>query len=296
MKDNMMLYGVEMSTRYTRRQKELFLAFIVEQCKRLNIRTAFETRHSAFRHLASIEIGNIEKAKTVICACYDTPEKTYVETRYYPLNPDSNVSEARANLIAKIIMGLVGGFLIFYLVRGFSGYKLVFKILSSIAIGIIVAVLYFVSRGIPNQVNFSRNSAAVALIMKLAEEMKNDRTAFVLLDNTVNSYEGLGVLKEKIGDDKTVIYLDNLSYGNRCVIAHTPGMDVSGLMSDGFTEKEYDQPANALSYFSRMIQISCGEVYQHQLIVRKVGTNKDYEVDMKRLEKLHDLLSRYING
>lgn len=295
MKDKMMLYGVEMCARYTRKQKELFLEFVIEACKRLGRSTAFETKHTRLRHIASLEIGNVNKADIIVAAAYDTPEKAYTVMKYYPFSKENNIREGQGNVLVKIMIGIIAGFLLFYIMKGFRTYPLALKIAAGTAVAVILYGIYRMTNGIPNTVNFSRNSSGVAMVMKLAEEITSEKAAFVLLDQTVGSYEGLELLKEHIGDHKTVILLDNLSYGSECVIAHRENTDIKGLLAEGFTDKPYKEPGNALRFFSDMIQISCGDIADQQLIVRNVGTRRDHQIDMKRLEKLHELLKDYIN-
>ena len=295
MKDKMMLYGVEMSARYTRKQKELFLAFITECCKRIGKEVSFESKHSAFRHIASIEMGNVDKANIIVCGAYDTPEKAYIEMKNYPFNMEANIKEQQASLIVKVVAAIVLSLVMFLIVRGFGNYQLYLKILAGIAIAVILYVIYKMTTGIANTVNFSRNSAAVATIMKLAEEIDNEKVAFVLLDQTVNSYEGLDLLKEKVGNKKKIIYLDNLSYGNRCVVAHRGSSDVTMLLKAGMEEKIYREPSNALRFFDDIIQISCGDVENKQFVVKHVGSDKDHDIDMKRLEMIYQTLKSYIN-
>lgn len=56
MKEEMMLAGVTLARRYTRKQKEVFLAEVCRQCRQRGWKTEFQTRHS--RHLACMQSGD----------------------------------------------------------------------------------------------------------------------------------------------------------------------------------------------------------------------------------------------
>ena len=73
MKDEMMLVGVTLARRYTRKQKEIFLAEVCRQCREAGWKTEFQTRHSRMLHVCNLVIGDLAHAKTVIACAYDTP-------------------------------------------------------------------------------------------------------------------------------------------------------------------------------------------------------------------------------
>ena len=73
MKDKMMFYGVTLGKRYTRRQKEVFLNEVIKKCQESGIKTDFMTKHTKVTHICNLVIGDLKKAKKIVCAAYDTP-------------------------------------------------------------------------------------------------------------------------------------------------------------------------------------------------------------------------------
>ena len=71
-------------------------------------------------------------------------------------------------------------------------------------------------------------------------------------------------------------------------------VDISDFEHDSYILKEYQNPTNALQYFKNMIQISCGDIEDHMFVVKNTCTNKDYEIDMNRLEEIYQLLMTHI--
>ena len=82
MKDEMMLVGVTLARRYTRKQKEIFLAEVCRQCREAGWKTEFQTRHSRMLHVCNLVIGDLAHAKTVIACAYDTPASAQMPIRY----------------------------------------------------------------------------------------------------------------------------------------------------------------------------------------------------------------------
>ena len=94
---------------------------------------------------------------------------------------------------------------------------------------------------------------------------------------------------------KEIILLDALAYGKDTCIAYNKNVDISDFKHDTYILKEYQKPTNALQYFKNMIQISCGDIEDHMFVVKNTCTNKDYEIDMNRLEEIYQLLMTHIN-
>ena len=169
------------------------------------------------------------------------------------------------------------------------------KSLKIIMLAVLIIFTFFVLKGTANKVNFSRNSAAVAMVMELMENNQNPSVAYVLLDRNTVTYEGLKALKEKLQDtSKEIILLDALAYGKDTCIAYNKNVDISDFEHDTYILKEYQNPTNALQYFKNMIQISCGDIEDHMFVVKNTCTNKDYEIDMNRLEEIYQLLMTHI--
>ncbi len=297
MKENMMLYGVTLSQRYTSKQKECFLTEVVKRCKDLGYQTEFISKHGSYYQLANLVIGDIEHANTVICASYDTPAKSLFPRDYYPFAAKSNVNSGKKKLIIDVIIMIVCVLLSYFILLGFKTSTSSIKCLKFISTVVLILITFFALKGTSNKVNFSRNSAAVAVVMELVEKNKSSNVAYVLLDQNTNTYEGLKALKEKLGDTKKeLILLDGLAYGKETCVAFNEGVNALDLCIEGYIAKEYHHPTNALQYFENMIQISCGDINRREFVIHNTATNKDYEIDMERLEKIYSLLNEHIKN
>ena len=157
MKDEMMLVGVTLARRYTRKQKEIFLAEVCRQCCEAGWKTEFQTRHSRMLHVCNLVIGDLAHAKTVIACAYDTPAGAQLPIRYYPLNPRKNTQAEGWNLAWEWILGaacfLIAAGAVYTLRWLSSAMKIAAVLIAVLAALLGVSLLH--SRG--NRVNFNRN-------------------------------------------------------------------------------------------------------------------------------------------
>ncbi len=297
MKENMMLYGVTLSQRYTTKQKECFLNEVFKHCKEVGLETEFISKHGSLYQLANLVIGDLKKANTIICASYDTPAKSLIPQDYYPFAAKRNVSSGVKKIVIDIFIMIICVLLSYVVLLNFKTVSTTIKWVKIIFVALIILFTFLFLKGTSNKVNFSRNSAAVAVLMELVEKNKSSNVAYVLLDQNTSTYEGLKALKEKLGDtQKEIILLDGLAYGKDTCVAFNEGVDASDLCTNGYIAKEYHNPTNALQYFKNMIQISCGDIENHMFVIHKTCTSQDYEIDMERLEEIYKLLDSHIKN
>ena len=291
MKEKMMLAGVHVGRRFKTKEKELFLQQVIEIAKKQNLEHSFQTKHSKILNVCNLVVGDLKHADTVVACSYDTPAKTVLPGfKYYPFQPGKNTHEETKNLAVQCLAAGLYVLVVFVLFRGFASAGLAVKALK-VAGAVIFGYGAFRSlKPSGNLVNFSRNSASVASMLKLMETVKNKKTAFVFLDQNCASYEGAKLLKEHVGDHQLVMILDNLASGEKTVVAHKKTTDPGSLIKEGWIDKEYDDTANMLSIFHRSIMISCGSIQNKQFIVKNTGTKKDVEVNMDRLIQITEAI------
>lgn len=302
----MMLFGVTLAKRYTPRQKSIFLSQAHKYFQDLGYKVSYQNIKSKLSSVTNMVIGELSTTSVVVACAYDTPSKAALPNYlYYPFNRKKNLQQENINLIIQfILMGLC--FLgIYFLLSHSKGYSLLFKIVSFLISGILGFTAYKLMKGYANKVNFNRCSASVALIAKLALKLKEKKSiAFVLLDQNVNSYEGLKLLKNEIKNSKKIIiYLDSLSFGTKLVCAHNEKMNntsvqlLKQLKPLELIDKTYGTERcedTMLHFFTDMLVLTSGEIIQGQLAVKNSRSSKDYEVDMNRLESIEKGIETFL--
>ena len=297
MKDKMMFYGVTLGKRYTRRQKEVFLNEVIKKCQESGIKTDFMTKHTKVTHICNLVIGDLKKAKKIVCAAYDTPSIAINPFyHYYPFNPKLNVKEESRNLIVEVVLGVILMGLCYFMLTYTMAQGMLIKILGILITGLVILFCFFyLFKGKANNFNFNRNSGAVVLIMQLIENVKNQDVAYVLLDKTADGNEGLKLLKENVNDHQLIILLDAISSGEKTVVAHN-SIDVSDLLMDGWVDKQFDDTDNTVGYFKRCIMISRGEIINHRFVIKGTRSRNDYHFDYDGLKNIYEQLLKYLEG
>ncbi|MGN1343225.1 MAG: hypothetical protein ACI4U3_01505 [Traorella sp.] len=291
MKEKMLLVGVNMARRYKTKEKELFLQETIKLCQEKGLKTSFQTKKSSVMKICNLVVGDVQKADLILACSYDTPSVAiFPKLKYFPFNPSYNVKEELKNTILQCICGSLFFLVIFFLIRGFMSSSLIVKILRVIFILICAFGCYRSFKPAGNRVNFARNSASVAVLFKLIENVKNPKIAYVFLDQNCSSYEGAKLMRDELSQNKHVLFLDNLASGDKTVLAYRKKEDIQKFDNVDWMKKEYDETSNLLSYFDHAIMLSCGKIKDKKFYVEKTRTKYDYEVDMERLTQIYEKL------
>ncbi len=293
-----MLFGVTLAKRYTAKQKSIFLSQVYQYFLKLGYKISYQNNSNKVNPVTNMVIGELDTASVVVVCAYDTPSRVVIPNYlYYPFNTKKNLREENINLFFQFILMGICFISIYFLLIFFKTYSLLFKIISSLICGILVIIAYKLMKGSANRVNFNRCSSSVALIAKLAQELKeNKNISFVLLDQNVNSYEGLKLLKKELKNNKKLIlYLDSLAFGTNLVCAHNEKMnDIADLLVNHLKDlniinKTYKQERcreTMLHFFDNMLVLTSGEIIRGELAVKNSRSGKDYQLDINRLERI----------
>jgi hypothetical protein len=305
MKDLMMLYGVTLGRRYSRGEKVRFVEAVAIFFTELGYSIRVQSKQDAFSSTNNLIIGDIKKAKRVFLVAYDTPATiTIPNYRYFPFNPKRNLRNESIDVLINFAIASLSFIIMFFLLKDFGQYELWKKIVT-VLVGILLTwMAYDRLRKKGNRINFNRNSASIALLCELAKSYKGKNVAFVMLDQTVNSYLGLKLLREEMtGDGKVFILLDCLAKGEELVIVCKGNVNSELIVNNGedlkIYQKDFDEfqnQENILGFFPNMLYMASGSNEEKQFVVRNTRSKKDYDVDMDRLETIHRILLTYLKG
>ena len=298
LKDLMMLYGVTLGSRKTQRKKNLFVETVKDACKEMNVPIKVLQNKEGVFASTSIVIGNLETAKYVFLAGFDTPAQYLTGLKQYPFHPEkSSRAENVKNGIRFLIVALLAVCAYIPLQALVSqGVKL----LSVLTLMVLLAGIVILLFPKANPYNFSRSSA-VAVMMKLAES-KNANTAFVMCDHTVSGYIGYRAVKNEIPENSRVILLGPMVSGSRTVVVFKDrdsqfASALAEQISDDVIQRKYakeEAERNCLSLFPHCIYIGCGDIENREFVVNNTACRKDMKVDMERLERIVNGLEREI--
>lgn len=307
LRDLMMLYGVTLGARHTKKQRYLFAAQMKETltASGWDYRIQTNPKGKTARKVKNIIVGDPDRAKTVFVAPYDTPTKATGKFTYYPFHPDRTLKEENRDVHIKTLLGTLLALLSVPLIwvgmdRGGWWYLLLF------AAGGFLVGGYRVMKGRANAVNFNRASAALAVCVKLTEALKDKKNsvAFVFCDRSVTGYEGYKVLGMELSQNANVVVLDAVAYGETLVLAHGPLANLRAKkllekLPDGTKEKVYQEEQtgrNLLSFFPGGMVLTAGSIREGELVVEGTRSDRDHKLDLPRLEKIAEALEAYARG
>lgn len=301
LKNSLVTYGVTLGMRYTRKQKQVFLNCVMQELQKQDISFQLQEKRSAVLSVTHLVIGNPASAERIIAASYDTPARAlWPGYRWYPFRLAEDRRGDVKNLVLEtltVIALLAAAVFLFSLVPGGSlGQKIL-----CIAAGIALALSgYLFSRGTPNKVNFSMNSAAVALVMDLIHECGTKDTAYVLMDESSTSLEGVKILREMITDTSEVLFLSALAEGDIKMIVHgrksscasSLKKELADFEDHELTEGQLSQ--SVLGAYPHGAILIRGERTGNDFTICNAKTGRDSNVDTAGLMKIERRLCGWI--
>lgn len=307
LQDLMMLYGVTLGARHTKKQRYLFAAQMKEALTEhgWDYRIQTNPKGKTARRVENILVGDPSRAKTVFVAPYDTPTKATRPFRYYPFDPEKTMEEERRDMTVKTVLGLLVAVLAVPLISLAMARKGIWYFLL-LGAALFLFLGYRVMRGRANEVNFNRASAAVAVCMKLVEELKDKKNsvAFAFCDRAATAYEGYRVLGMELPQNTNVVVLDAIAYGETLVLAHGPLANLRARkllehLPEGTREKVYGEDQlerNLLSFFPGGMVLTSGKIEGGEFVVEHTRSDGDHKLDLPRLEQIVKGLEAFARG
>lgn len=305
LQDLMMLYGVTLGARHTKRQRYLFATQMKEALTEHGWDYEVQTnpKGKTARRVENIVVGDPSRAKTVFVAPYDTPTKATRPFHYYPFNPEKTMGEERRDMTVKTVLGLLIAILAVPLISLAMARKGTWYFLL-LGAALFLFLGYRVMRGRANEVNFNRASAAVAVCMKLVEALKDKKNSvsFVFCDQAATSYEGYRVLGMELPQNANVVVLDAVAYGETLVLAHGPLANLRARkllekLPEGTRERTYGEEQlerNLLSFFPGGMVLTSGKIEGGELLVENTHSSGDHKLDLPRLEQIEKALEDFV--
>lgn len=308
MKNSMMLYGVTLGKRYTKRQKAYFVRHISEVYPKLGFPITMNESKSHNSTVCNMIAGDLEQADMIFAASYDTPSKFLLSnTKYYPFNSEKNIRVEKINLVIQIFLTVIFAIATYLFMqlflKSYGFEKILFLFFSIIAAG--CALFFGTTRA--NRFNFNRNSASLAVMEKIAEQCsENSKIAFAFIDKSVSSFEGIKEFQKLCKNStKQIILLDSISYGQTMLLAHREKMNAqaaqlirsaenSGVQLTDRIYSDDKAERNILVFSKHMLYLVSGIIEEKDFVVENTRSKKDIQVDMERLNGIVKALTDFV--
>ena len=256
----------------------------------------------------NIVIGNVQEARVVITAHYDTPAASLVPNFMIPANKVIGTLIALCYPLAMALFSIMVAF----------GSGALFSLDDSI-IMFIYLVLYFSlffgsTRLISNKNNKNDNTSGVSAVMTLASSITSDKVAFILFDNEEKGLLGSKAYNKnhkELMKDKLVINLDCVGNGNNMIFITKEDAERKEeyeLLRDAFSKPSKSFAVHYIPYkkscgFSDHRSFPCsvcvmaankGKIVR--FITGRIHTSRDTVADGENISFLCSHLSDYINN
>ena len=171
MKDYLSYLNEYYPIRRSKEDKEKFIEYIKEEVIDYNVSVeTIKNEHN------NIVIGDVENAKVIFTAHYDTPAAAIIPNLMLPKN------KVLSHLYAfgmPIILALICLFISYVFT---SLFKLPDVVFASIYVVLYLGSYYLLTRFFTNKNNYNDNTSGVATILSLIEMNKSDKIAFILFE------------------------------------------------------------------------------------------------------------------
>ncbi len=293
MKEIILRFGLILGKRFTDNQKKRFLDEVQSDFNNQNLQNHIYTVKQGYHRSNHLLVGDVEKAKTIIVAYYDTPSIALPLFDYEPLSIKAKLKTERKILILNTFLTL----LTLYMTSGvllavLSIEQVWIRIIALIVTLLFIAIELKSFEGFANKINYNRNSAAIAVMISLAEYTKQNRFAMIFVDRACSSLKGYEqvINMEMINKKARFIILDSIAFGEDLYIAgekHRDNIDV---------DHKYIETNSScwISMFNDPMLIFCGESHEERFVVKNTRCFNDFKIDMDRLEKIRRNLVKII--
>ena len=301
-------YCKEYGTRFTKSQKNKFIDEVVKDYKDLGYWTRVHECKQGIKRVKNILIGNVDTAKTIIVAPYDTPSKAlFSKYKYYPLDRTKTVKQEKVNNYFQVIICLLICSIAKYLLSLSDSFESNIKLLITLFVVLLIGVSVKIYIGFSARLCYNRNSVSIALIRDIASKMNPEKAAIILLDYSISSFEGYKQVCDYYGNmisTKRFILLNCLGENDSIVIGcrHNSLKFAKELLADEKSDISIeikvleDDVADKLPlfYFPNCLILTSGQYYNDDLVVYNTRSGKDSKVNISNVMKLADMLLKKI--
>lgn len=283
--------------RFSKNQKLRFLSGIVQEFYDMGYSVDVKEAKVGGDKNYNLYIGDIDKAKYVVAAYYDTPPSTY-DLLPYKLFDEKNrkLELIISTLVPMVLLILIGTLFIVKIATpvwsnsafGALGIICTFSILC------IFAIMYHIRNGIGRRSNFIRNTSSLIALLDFANSLSPDerkKIAFALTDYGCTNCIGDKLLTGRVNKKCTVIHLDSIGNTNSLYLFHPnkfssilEGIKKTGELSD-LTLINFNELDEKLNFFQENeLYISSVSKEGNNFYVRKDKDIKNY-FDLENVEK-----------
>jgi hypothetical protein len=207
-------YGAVARKRYSKNEKLKFLTGISQEFSSMGYAVDVKEAKIGRESNYNLYVGDINKAKYVVNAYYDTPPSTFGIVSYKLFDEKNRkLSIFISSFLPMLFLMVIGTMFIVKLASPSwsDGTFGILDVIYTFILLFIFAIMYHVRDGIGCQTNFVRNTSSIIALLAFASSLSpNERKkiAFALTDYGCKTCIGDNLLTRGINDESTIIHLD----------------------------------------------------------------------------------------
>lgn len=292
----------EFQVRKSRKQKDAFIALLKEHFPDLTVES------SGFIKSNNLILGDIQSAKTIFTAHYDTCAKLPIPNFIAPKNVPISLLYSFLLLLPMIVALFVLNFPLSLITTNFWVHYAYTLVLATLFMGIMIA-------GPANKHNANDNTSGVIMLLeiysRLTEEQKAN-TAFVFFDNEEIGLLGSSQFKKKYTkemENKFLINFDCVADGDHILIAasknaleaHSAALNAAfqGNEAKDIRFERSDKMFYPSDHIGFPISATVAAFHKNKLIgyyLGRIHTGRDIVFDEKNIEMLTDSCIAYLDS
>ncbi len=294
--------------RNTKKEKAAFRAYALEKAQEMGF-SAREINNAGHKNVA---IGDVNKAKVIFTAHYDTPWASFFPNLMLPKNRGLHLAFQIAIVLPMLAFSFLAAFLVFEFVK--LDYSVTQNRLVPLAAYLFTYYGLFVAlmRGRRNKSNFNDNTSGVALMFDIMEKLapeEKEKCAFLLFDNEERGKKGSKAFakeNKEIFEHTPIVNFDCIGLGDQfvtiekeCFKAHPiynafhnafSGLTNSHMLSSKHARANSDQ----MSFKLGNAVMTCALTKKGILYVNRIHTKKDTVVSKENISALSNAAHEFL--
>lgn len=300
--DYLNLINTKYPIRRTKEEKEKFRNYVIEEVNKGNYKANVEINDNH----NNVIIGDINNAKVIFTAHYDTPATSIIPNLMLPRNVFIGMVYQLGIPILLSILSLV----VAYLISNFIETELSFTVVLYLIL--YLSSFYLLTRCFKNKNNKNDNTSGVATVLSIVSKCQRNDVAFVLFDDEEKGLLGSKAFNRKykeVLNDKLIINFDCVGVGNNIIFIAKPGAELHPLYKMLNQNFKSNNDYNVLFYpmkgslsnsdyknFYNGIGVMACKKKKNIYYTSKIHTNKDQEASIKNIEFIVNNIMNFIEA
>lgn len=295
--------------RRTEIQKEKFRQWLKKELNLMGYEHTFDVYKKHSRGV-NVIVGDIDKAKVILTAHYDTPA-IFVLPFYYTF------PKGKTSFIISQLVSIIPIFLICKAIAYVIKYITVSDTLASLGFSIsLICISLLVFYGRPNKTNYNDNTSGVVSLLSIMKDLppsNREKVAFVFFDQEELGLLGSRAFKKKYKDKlemKTIINFDCVSEGDYIFFVTDYFYRLSenhNILEKVLATTECTNKKLILSKSSTFIFHSDNRIFENNIgvialkknmfgyYINKIHTARDTVFDYRNIDLITMVIQKYIN-